>query len=470
MSTDFHVVGSGLAGTLMALYLAQNQFKTQLYERRPDMRQVELPAGRSINLALSARGLYALGEVGLKAKVLEQALPMRGRMLHSLDGELTFQAYGQPHEYINSISRSYLNEVLLDAAEAAGVTIHFSHRCEGFDFTQGAALMESPEGPYLLDNAPVIGADGAGSALRRSLTQRVRVDYHQSYLPHGYKELTIPPDAQGQFKMEPEALHIWPRESFMLIALPNPDKTFTCTLFLPFEGPQSFENLQSPEAIADFFATHFPDVPALAPEYIQDFTQNPTGVLSTLRCAPWHVQDQLLLIGDASHAIVPFFGQGMNAAFEDCTLLMETLKAQVTPGSREAVAAAFKTFYTARKPNAEAIADMALDNFIEMRDTVADPTFLLHKKVATELEKRYPGQFASRYHLVSFERVPYAEAQARGERQKILLNTLCQGVSSLEDIDWQQAEHLLQAYHEQSHATGHAPGHTPTSPEAVPQR
>lgn len=440
MTTDFHVVGSGLAGTLMALYLAQNGYRTDLYERRQDMRKIELPAGRSINLALSARGLFALEEVGLKDQVLKRALPMRGRMMHDRASQLTYQAYGQPHEHINSISRSYLNEVLLEAAETAGVTIHFEQRCLGYDFKKEEALMEGPQGQYALKDTPIIGADGAGSALRQSLTQRVRVNYHQDYLPHGYKEVTIPAGADGQFQMEPDALHIWPRENFMLIALPNPDKTFTCTLFLAFEGAVSFDQLQNAQAISNFFETYFPDVPALAPDYLTEFTQNPTGVLSTLRCDPWYVKDQLLLIGDASHAIVPFFGQGMNAAFEDCTLLNQALKTHGT----ENLEATFKAFYTDRKPNADAIADMALDNFIEMRDTVADPTFLLHKKVALALEERYPEQFASRYHMVSFQRVPYAQAQRQGRLQKDLLSTLCQNIKSPEEVNWSLAETLLQ--------------------------
>lgn len=439
MHTDFHVVGSGLAGTLMALYLSKNGYQATLYERRPDMRQVQLPAGRSINLALSARGLFALEEVGLKETVLKQALPMRGRMMHDLASQLTYQAYGQPHEYINSISRSYLNEVLLDAAEAAGANIRFEHRCLGYDFQQGAALMEGPEGQYYLKEAPIIGADGAGSALRLALTQQIRVNYHQDYLPHGYKEITIPAGADGRFQMEPEALHIWPRENFMLIALPNPDKTFTCTLFLAFEGAISFEQLTEEPAIADFFESYFPDVPALAPHYLKEFKNNPTGVLSTLRCDPWYVKDQLLLIGDASHAIVPFFGQGMNAAFEDCTLLNQALK---THGNQN-MEQTFKAFYTDRKPNAEAIADMALDNFIEMRDTVADPEFLLHKKVALALETRYPDQFASRYHMVSFQRVPYTQAQQQGVFQKELLNTLCKDIHTVEEVNWLLAEALL---------------------------
>ncbi len=436
VATDFHIVGSGLAGTLMSVYLAQRGLRVKLYERRADMRKVEMPAGRSINLALSARGLFALEEVGLKDKVLTQALPMRGRMMHSTTGELTYQAYGQPHEYINSISRAYLNEELLNAAEAAGVHIAFEQRCHGFDFETGAAQMEGPEGPYALGDAPVIGADGAGSALRTSLIRRVRVNYHQDYLPHGYKELTIPPK-NGDFQMEPEALHIWPREKFMLIALPNPDKSFTCTLFLAFEGAVSFEALQDPESVQAFFETHFPDVIPLAPDYLEEFARNPTGVLSTLRCDPWYVKDQLMLIGDASHAIVPFFGQGMNAAFEDCTLLNAALK------KHDQVEAAFRAFYTQRKPDAEAIADMALDNFIEMRDRVADEKFLLHRQVALEMEKRFPEQFLSRYSMVSFQRVPYAVAQHKGQAQQELLTRLCADIERAEEVNWEVAANAL---------------------------
>lgn len=448
MSQTLHVVGSGLAGTLAALYLAQQQEKVVLLERRPDLRKVEQPAGRSINLALSARGLYALQEVGLAEQVLAQALPMKGRMMHDRQGQLTFQAYGlHPHECIYSISRAALNQVLLDAAEAAGVEIRFQQRATGMDFEQRQLEMldETTGQVYTLSQTPVIGADGAGSALRRSLIQRVRVNYQQDYLEHGYKELSMPPGPQGDFQLDPGALHIWPRQHFMLIALPNPDRSFTCTLFLDFEGAESFEQLQTPEAVSAFFAAQFGDVPPLIPDLCQQFFDNPTGVLATIRTAPWQVDDQLLLLGDAAHAIVPFFGQGMNAAFEDCTVLAALQREARASGTLD-WAELFARFFELRKANAEAIADLALENFIEMRDKVADPAFLLRKRVSLELEARYPESFIPKYSLVSFHRVPYRAALQQGELQQALLTELIGNTTTFEAIDWQKAPALMARY------------------------
>jgi len=449
MKKPITVIGSGLSGTLLALYLAQAGYAVKLYERRPDPRRVAQPAGRSINLALSARGLYALEEVGLKAQVLEQALPMKGRMMHDPQGQLTFQPYGlQAHEYINSISRSYLNQVLMDAAEASQVQIYFGQRCEGMDLESGEVQMRdlSTGKPYTLHDTPVLGADGAGSALRQALIQRVRVNYAQDYLEHGYKELTIPPGPDGDFQLAPEALHIWPRKRFMLIALPNPDRSFTGTLFLDFEGPTSFASLDSPAAVEAFFTAHFADLWPLIPDLPQAFVASPTGVLSTLRTAPWYAGQHLLLLGDAAHAIVPFFGQGMNAAFEDCTILLQTLRQHGLPDPAQSWQAVFADFYRQRKPDADAIADMALDNFIEMRDRVADPAFLLHKQVSLALEARYPDCFIPKYSLVSFHRVPYALAQQHGDLQQAVLHQLCSGLQRVEELNWSEAERLVQSF------------------------
>lgn len=449
------LIGSGLSGTLASLYLAQQGLEVELYERRQDMRQVELPAGRSINLALSARGMFALKEVGVLDKVMTQALPMRGRMMHDRAGALTYQPYGlHAHEYINSISRSYLNEVLMDAAEGSErVKIHFEQRCTGYDFERGATLMhdDAKGQAYEILNRPVIGADGAGSALRLALIQRLRVNYHQDYLPHGYKELTIPPAQNGGFQLQADALHIWPRHNFMLIALPNPDGSFTCTLFLAFEADETqpgFDQLQDEAAVLHFFEQEFPDVIPLIPDLTAEFRRNPTGVLSTIRTAPWYVDDQFLLLGDACHAIVPFFGQGMNAAFEDCTVLNQVI-AQHPRGDWQAV---FQDFYQQRKPDADAIADMALDNFIEMRDSVADADFLLRKKLALKLEERHPDKFIPKYSLVSFHTVPYAHAQRHGQLQQALLKELTAGKNSLDEIDWQQADARVLAYLEEAPA------------------
>lgn len=451
------LIGSGLAGALASLYLAQAGFEVDLYERRPDMRQIELPAGRSINLALSARGIKALREVGVLERVMTQALPMKGRMMHDRNGRLSFQPYGlHAREYINSISRSFLNEVLMDAAEVSQrVRIHFEQRCLGYDFERAVVLMRDQQAQrdYELDARPVIGADGAGSALRLSLIQRLRVNYEQAYLPHGYKELTIPPTAQGGFQMDAEALHIWPRRSFMLIALPNPDGSFTCTLFLPFEGQGSepgFDQLHSAQEIEAFFERDFPDVIPLIPSLSEEFLTHPTGVLSTIRLSPWHVEDQLLLLGDASHAIVPFFGQGMNAAFEDCTQLNQVLQALGARPGAVNWAEVFARFHAERKADADAIAEMALDNFVEMRDSVADADFLLRKQVGLELEKRYPEHFIPKYSLVSFHTVPYAHAQRHGALQQALLKELCAGCSHIDEIDWAQADRLMKAYIEQA--------------------
>ncbi|PIQ28261.1 kynurenine 3-monooxygenase [bacterium (Candidatus Blackallbacteria) CG17_big_fil_post_rev_8_21_14_2_50_48_46] len=446
---ELTLVGSGLSGTLLSLFMAQAGHKVRLFERRSDMRKVPQGAGRSINLALSARGIHALEEVGLKAAVMKDAIPMRGRMVHDRQGNLNFQAYGQTGEVIHSISRAALNETLISAAEETGkIQIHFDQRCTGYDFANHSVHFEDQidQSHYAFHaEGPVLGADGAGSALRKSLVDRVGVNYAQNYLEYGYKELTIPPTEAGGFRMEAHALHIWPRSTFMLIALPNPDGSFTCTLFYPFEGPQSFEQLQTPAQVRSFFESEFSDAVPLLENLESEFFENPTGALATIHLSPWYSGSELLLLGDAAHAIVPFFGQGMNCAFEDCTVLKEVMQAEANDWG-----AIFKAYHQRRKPDADAIAALALENFIEMRDSVNDPVFVLHKKVSLLLEQRFGERFIPKYSQVSFHRVPYALARLHGKYQQELLHELCEGLNSPEALDWQKAEILLEAYHQKA--------------------
>lgn len=413
----FTIFGAGLAGALMAIHLSKQGERVELYERRPDPRVGDVDAGRSINLALSRRGLTALRAVGLDDAVLASAIPMRGRMLHDTAGDLTFQPYGHRKEQaINSVSRSGLNQLLIEAADASpNVTIRFGARCRKVDFDRHCAEIEWLDGARREEITPgiIIGADGAFSAVRLSMQLRDRFNFSQSYLPHGYKELTIPPTADGDFALDPNALHIWPRGGFMMIALPNADRSFTCTLFWPHEGPNSAAEVDSVAAARSFFERQFPDALKLMPTFDEDFANNPHSSLATMRCEPWNVGGQAVLIGDASHAIVPFFGQGMNAAFEDCRILSEMI--QESGGSD--IADVFASFSARRKPNAEAIADLALANYIEMRDTVSSPLFRLKKAIERVLARFVPG-YTPLYEMISFTNIPYAQALAIAQRRR----------------------------------------------------
>ncbi|MFM7194003.1 MAG: FAD-dependent oxidoreductase [Bacteroidota bacterium] len=412
------IAGAGLVGSLMSLYLVRRGYAVTLYERRPDFRKAGAYGGRSINLALSNRGLRALAEVGLADAMRTHALPMHGRMVHLLDGAGSFQAYGKEGQYINSISRSELNRVVLDAAEASGVKTRFSCKITSVDFSAPSFSLMTEVGAREDVYADlIIGADGAFSAVRGAMQTTDRFDYAQSYIEHGYKELTIPAGANGDFQLDPGALHIWPRERYMLIALPNPDKTFTCTLFFPFEGSPSFFELSDDGKISEFFRTVFPDAAALMPGLLEDYRSNPASSLVTVRCYPW-VKDKTLLIGDAAHAIVPFYGQGMNAGFEDCRVLNGLLDQfaddwdQVLPA-----------FQRMRKPDADAVSRLALDNFIEMRDLVADPAFILRKKIEGRLHAKFPGEWIPLYSMVTFhEEINYADAYNTGQRQKSVMD------------------------------------------------
>jgi len=405
------------------------------------MRRVRVSAGRSINLAVSTRGIHALREAGLWGSMKNIIVPMRGRMMHSLAGELTFQRYGKDEtEVINSISRAELNVSLMNAAEAHGVKIHFNQRCTGFDLRTGAVRLrnEKTSAETVIESATVIGTDGAASAIRHEMQKLHRFDLSQEQLDYGYKELTIPAGANGKHFVEPHALHIWPRGAYMLIALPNIDGSFACILFLPFEGETSFASLNTEDEVLKFFGARFPDAIPLMPNLAENYRSNPTGSMVTIKCSPWHVKNKVLLLGDAAHAIVPFFGQGLNCAFEDCTCLLELLDRHGADWAR-----VFGEFELARKVNADAIADLALENFVEMRDRVADPKFLFRKKVELALEAKYPGIFVPKYAMVTFHRVPYSKALSRGRTQDRMLAELCDPIESIDDLDWKKAEAMI---------------------------
>jgi kynurenine 3-monooxygenase len=420
MSRKVSILGAGLVGSLLSVLLRKRGYDVTVYERRPDMRRASLYAGRSINLAMSARGWKGLELAGLREALESIAIPMYGRCLHLADGTSAYQQYGKNNEAIYSVSRGELNKSLMTLAEQCGVNIEFEHRCTNVDVATNRLSFALPDKSNKSVDADLLfGADGAFSALRVAYSHMDRANFSQTYLEHGYKELCIPPDAAGNMMMEKNALHIWPRHNFMLIALPNTDGTFTCTLFLPFEGEISFEKIKTEQDAITFFDTHFPDARKLMPTFIEDFFGNPTSSLATMRVFPWHYKDKSALIGDAAHAIVPFYGQGMNAGFEDCTVLDGLLD---TYG--EDWESILKEYQTKRKPNGDAVANLALNNFIEMRDKVASPAFLERKKIEKELGKLYPEKFISVYEMVSFSHIPYNTAIQCIEAQDELLQRI----------------------------------------------
>jgi kynurenine 3-monooxygenase len=435
------LIGAGLTGPLLAILLIQRGFTVEIFERRPDMRKVRVSQGRSINLAISTRGIHALQQAGLWERMRNIIIPMKGRMMHSVAGELTFQPYGKNEtEVINSISRAELNIALMDAAEEQGAAIRFSQRCVGYDLRSGAIRLRNEETGQEIsrETGVVIGCDGSASAIRAEMLKLNRFNFSQQYLDYGYKELTLPAGSQGQHLIDKHALHIWPRGNHMLIALPNIDGTFACILFLPFEGADSFAGLTTPADVVQFFESRFPDALRLMPQLADNYFVNPTGAMVTVKCSPWHVEGRALLLGDAAHAIVPFFGQGINCGFEDCTRLLELLDRSGPDWPR-----VFAAFENDRKINADAIADMAIENFTEMRDRVADSRFLLRKKVELALEAKYPQLFVPKYAMVTFHRIPYWVALARGTLQDRILAELCEPILHLEDIDWDRADQLV---------------------------
>jgi kynurenine 3-monooxygenase len=437
---EITLVGAGLAGSLLAIFLARRGHRVTLLERRPDPRKTTGPtsAGRSINLALANRGITALDEVGVMDRVRPALIPMVGRMLHDEEGRLKLIPYGnKPHEVINSVSRAGLNALLLDAAESTGkVSIRFGTTVTGLDFAN--RRVRPQESPYEV----LIGTDGSASAVRASILEQTRGWLDEAPLGHGYKELSVPAapggGGGGGFRMEKGALHIWPRGEYMLIALPNIDGSFTVTLFLPNEGEESFQVLTSPDAVRAMFERRFADAIPLMPTLVEDFFENPTGHLETIRCEPWSFEDHALVLGDAAHAIVPFHGQGMNAAFEDCSAFDRCLEGPDRPWDE-----IFAEFERRRRPNTDAIADMALENYVEMRSTVREPKFQLKKDLSFRLEERHPNRFIPRYSMVMFHTIPYAEARRRGAIQEEILDELTSRSASLDEIDLARADGLI---------------------------
>jgi kynurenine 3-monooxygenase len=415
----FVLIGSGLAGGLLAAYLGRRGYEVDLYERRSDPREGNIVGGRSINLAISTRGIHALEQIGIAEEALQHAIPMRGRMIHDRAGKLHFSPYDvDPKKCINSIGRAALNSTVIEAAQRySNVRVHFNHKCTDVDIESAVAHFETANGPVTAQGDAVIGVDGAFSAVRKSMQNEIATfQYDESYLAHGYKELTIPPGPDGLWPMEKNALHIWPRKSFMMIALPNPDGSFTCTLFWEFEGPRSFATTKTDDDVRRFFEEEFPDAVPLMPDLLDDFRNNPTGSLVTVRCAPWSYRDKVCLVGDAAHAVVPFYGQGMNAAFEDCVVLDQCLEEFAENRDR-----AFAEYFRRRKENTDALANLAIRNFIEMRDKTASKTFRAKKKLDHALEAALPGKYLPLYTMVTFTRMPYAKAAKRAQIQDALV-------------------------------------------------
>ncbi len=421
MAEKVTIIGGGLSGSLLSIYMAKRGFEVNLFERRPDMRKNKIYAGKSINLALSTRGLNALSKIGLDADVLNDAIPMFGRMMHSIKGEITYQPYGKEGQAINSVSRGRLNTKLVELAdEFPNITIHFNAKCIDVNVAKGYSVFELEDGTTKeVYSDRIIGTDGAFAATRAKMQVSDRFNYSQSYLHVGYKELIIPAGPDGSFLMHREALHIWPRGSYMMIALPNPAGDFTCTLFMPFEGEYGFSQFDTKEKVVNFFNTNFPDAVALMPTLAEDFFNNPTSSLVTVKCFPWVKEDKLALMGDAAHAIVPFYGQGMNCSFEDVVVFDECVEKYYPNWTK-----IFDEYQTLRKPNADAIADLAVQNYYEMADKVGDKHFLHKKHIEHELSDLYPDKFKSQYELTTFSLSSYSYALSQGKKNDILLEKI----------------------------------------------
>ncbi|MFC4870369.1 FAD-dependent oxidoreductase [Negadavirga shengliensis] len=420
MNDKISLLGAGLIGSLMGVYLKKRGLDVAIYEKRRDWRKDKLAAeGRSINMALSHRGLKALEKAGLKEKVMPYTLPMYGRRMHDEHGNTYFQPYGKDNQAIYSVSRNTFNEILLEEADRCGANIFFNHKVETVDVENKRVRFLLADGSTKdISSEVIIGSDGAHSSLRNAFECQTRFNYKQEYISHGYKELRIPPTADGGFAMDPEALHIWPRGRFMLIALPNLDKSFTCTLFLPFEGYKvCFEKIHDGKDAEYIFQTYFNDAYHLMPDLAEEYDRNPTAALINTECYPWTVNN-CLLIGDAAHAIVPFYGQGMNCGFEDCNILDELI-GKFGTFSWDLV---FEKFQKIRKPDTDAISTLAMENFVEMSDSMADPKFLIRKKIEAKLHELFPDEWVPLYSMVTFTDMSYSEAYAQGKLQEQIMD------------------------------------------------
>lgn len=428
MEKKIIIVGAGLAGSLCALYMLQRGYNVTVYERRSDMRKSVMTAGRSINLALSKRGWTALKKVGIEDRVMEISIPMPKRIMHDLEGELTDQYYGNEDQAIYSVPRGELNVLLMNLAEKNGAQIFFNHKCVDVNMERAELTLANTleDSNINIKCDLIVGADGAFSAVRDKMTRQDRFQFSQYYIDHGYKELLIPANDDGSHKIEKHALHIWPRGNFMLIALPNLDGSYTCTLFSPLEGEDSFKELNTPKKVTTFFNKVFKDFTPLIPDLVDQFFNNPTASLGIFKCYPWHIKGHCVLIGDSAHATVPFYGQGMNASFEDCRVLDELIE-----NYSEDFSLVLREFSKSRKPNGDGLQDLSLHNFIVMRDKTADPKFLLQKKIEQKFSQLYPDKWVPLYTMVSFTNISYSDAWKIGMSQEKLMAD----IMSIENID-----------------------------------
>lgn len=430
------VVGAGLVGSLQAILLAKDGYEVEVFERRPDIRQMKLVAGKSINLALSDRGWKALERAGIAEDIRAIAIPMYKRCMHALNGSLTYQPYGQEDQAIYSVSRGGLNQKLVNLAnEYPNISYYFEHKCLDADLKENSLLFQDTANKKQEKKQfdKIFATDGAFSAVRMRMQKTTMFDYSQKYLDHGYKELIIPANPDGSHKLDKNCLHIWPRGEFMMIALANLDGSFTCTLFFPMFGETSFDTLKTREEVKQFFDKTFPDAVPMMPTLLDDYFENPTSTLVMVRCNPWNFEDKVLLLGDAAHAIVPFYGQGMNCGFEDCTVFNDLL--HEAKGSWEGLMGRFSE---QRVPDGNAILDLALMNYVEMRDLTADPDFLLRKKIEAKFSKLYPKLWLPLYSQVTFSHIRYSEALKNGAEQDKIMQELMQneGIHEQWDEQW----------------------------------